>query len=226
MISLKNIRDRVGQVEGYIKTTDANNYIANQGTVSSTNNLAGLPLTHYNCNGSCSWACSGSCSKGAGGGGGVSVSRPVRPIRTTRTYTKFLWFNLRFSVWEFKARFNLKENIVEIDNTIDKETPSNIGGFYSVQPNHDRTILAATDWGTVLRRSVNLLSDEERANLGYAEIANFQCFSSLDQGNAWMAQFPSEQNGWWGVIDFQRIRAISERNIQISVYFDLKIGLF
>lgn len=69
MISLKNIRDRVGQVEGYIKTTDANNYIANQGTVSSTNNLAGLPLTHYNCNGSCSWACSGSCSKGAGGGG-------------------------------------------------------------------------------------------------------------------------------------------------------------
>ena len=70
MISLKNIRDRIGQVEGYIKTTDANNYIANQGTVSSTNNLAGLPLTHYNCNGSCSWACSGSCSKGAGGGGG------------------------------------------------------------------------------------------------------------------------------------------------------------
>lgn len=135
-------------------------------------------------------------------------------------------FNLRFSVWEFKVRFNLKENIVEIDNTIDKETPSNIGGFYSVQPNHDRTILAATDWGTVLRRSVKLLSDEERANLGYAEISNFQCFSSLDQGNAWMAQFPSEQNGWWGVIDFQRIRDISERNIQISVYFDLKIGLF
>ncbi len=39
----------MGQVEGYIKTTDANNYIANQGTVSTTNNLAGLPLTHYNC---------------------------------------------------------------------------------------------------------------------------------------------------------------------------------
>lgn len=151
-----------------------------------------------------------------------------RPIRTTRTYTKFMVFNLRFSVREFKVRFNLKNNIVEIDNTIDKVTPSNIGGFYSVQPNHDRTILAATDGGTVLRHSEKLLSDEERVNLGYVEITNFQYFSSARTGNAWMAQVPSEQNGWWGVIDFQRIGNYgdSERDTQISVYFDLKIWLF
>ncbi|QVW56040.1 hypothetical protein pEaSNUABM10_00177 [Erwinia phage pEa_SNUABM_10] len=65
-ISLKNIRDRVQSVEGYITTAQANNYIATRGTVSSTNNLAGLPLTHYNCGGSCSWTCSGGCSYGAG----------------------------------------------------------------------------------------------------------------------------------------------------------------
>jgi len=65
-ISLKNIRDRVQNVEGYITTAQANNYIATRGTVSSTNNLAGLPLTHYNCGGSCSWTCSGGCSYGAG----------------------------------------------------------------------------------------------------------------------------------------------------------------
>ncbi|ANZ49257.1 hypothetical protein FDI85_gp109 [Erwinia phage Machina] len=65
-ISLKNIRDRVQNVEGYITTAQANNYIATRGTVSSTNNLAGLPLSHYNCNGSCSWSCSGGCSYGAG----------------------------------------------------------------------------------------------------------------------------------------------------------------
>ncbi|QVW56313.1 hypothetical protein pEaSNUABM6_00177 [Erwinia phage pEa_SNUABM_6] len=65
-ISLKNIRDRVQNVEGYISTAQANNYIATRGTVSSTNNLAGLPLSHYNCGGSCSWTCSGGCSYGAG----------------------------------------------------------------------------------------------------------------------------------------------------------------
>ena len=67
MISLKNIRDRLVTAEGDITTAGANNYIANQGTVSSTNNLSGLPLSHYNCNGGCSWSCSGSCSRGAGG---------------------------------------------------------------------------------------------------------------------------------------------------------------
>ncbi|AFQ96631.1 hypothetical protein G173_gp086 [Erwinia phage phiEaH2] len=66
MISLKNIRDKMVQVEGYIKTADANSFIATQGTVSTTNNLSGLPLSHYNCGGSCSWTCSGGCSHGAG----------------------------------------------------------------------------------------------------------------------------------------------------------------
>lgn len=66
VISLKNIRDRVQATEQYITTAQANNYIANSGTVSATNNLAGLPLSHYNCNGGCSWSCSGGCSYGAG----------------------------------------------------------------------------------------------------------------------------------------------------------------
>lgn len=65
-ISMKNLRDRVGVIEGYISTNQAKDYIANRGTVSSTNNLAGLPLSHYNCNGGCSWSCSGGCSHGAG----------------------------------------------------------------------------------------------------------------------------------------------------------------
>ncbi|QVW55309.1 hypothetical protein pEaSNUABM29_00269 [Erwinia phage pEa_SNUABM_29] len=66
MISLKNIRDRLVAAEKYTTTAQANSYIANQGTVSTTNNLASLPLSHYNCNGGCSWSCSGSCSHGAG----------------------------------------------------------------------------------------------------------------------------------------------------------------
>ena len=111
MISLKNIRDRIGQVEGYIKTTDANNYIANQGTVSSTNNLAGLPLTHYNCNGSCSWACSGSCSKGAGGGVNnqqgitTATSRNIISISKAGGWlgNQRIRFNLVNGVWSFTA---------------------------------------------------------------------------------------------------------------------------
>lgn len=66
VISLKSVRDRLVAAEKYITTAQANNYIATQGTVSTTNNLAGLPLSHYNCNGGCSWSCSGSCSRGAG----------------------------------------------------------------------------------------------------------------------------------------------------------------
>lgn len=66
MISLKNVRDRMVVAEGYITTAQANSYIANSGTVSTTKNLAGLSLGYYNCNGSCSWTCSGGCSKGAG----------------------------------------------------------------------------------------------------------------------------------------------------------------
>jgi phage tail sheath gpL-like len=66
MISLKNIRDRLVTAEAYLKTADAANYIANSGTCSSTNNLAGRPVGSFTCGGSCSWTCSGGCSKGAG----------------------------------------------------------------------------------------------------------------------------------------------------------------
>ena len=66
MISLQQIRDKLVQVEGYIRIDDANEYVRNRGTVANTNNLAGLPLSHYNCGGTCSWTCSGGCSYGAG----------------------------------------------------------------------------------------------------------------------------------------------------------------
>jgi len=66
MVSLKNVRDSLVLAEKYIKTVDANNYIANSGTCSSTANLASRPVSNYTCGGSCSWTCSGGCSKGAG----------------------------------------------------------------------------------------------------------------------------------------------------------------
>lgn len=66
MVSLKNIRDRLVAAEKYLKTTDANNFIAGSGTCSQTANLSGRPVSSYTCGGSCSWTCSGGCSKGAG----------------------------------------------------------------------------------------------------------------------------------------------------------------
>ena len=66
MVSLKEIRDRLQRAEGYVTTAQANNFIATQASVSTTNNLASLPVSQNNCNGACSWTCSGGCSKGAG----------------------------------------------------------------------------------------------------------------------------------------------------------------
>lgn len=66
MISLKTIRNRIVAVEDYIKTPVAINLISTSGTCSTTNNLAGRPVTSYNCGGSCSWTCSGGCSRAAG----------------------------------------------------------------------------------------------------------------------------------------------------------------
>lgn len=67
MISLKTLRDRMATVEGYITTTAARNYIANEGTCYSTNLFNGQNEYYYKCAGSCSWTCSGSCSRSASG---------------------------------------------------------------------------------------------------------------------------------------------------------------
>lgn len=77
MISLKELSGRVVNAERYLTTQQAINYINTQGSVSSTNNLAGLPLSHYNCNGGCSWTCGGGCSKGAGGSTRQVAAAPV-----------------------------------------------------------------------------------------------------------------------------------------------------
>lgn len=58
-VGLKDIGARVAAVEGYITTTQANNYIATRGTCNNTNNLGGIRAGAYNCGGTCSWSSSG-----------------------------------------------------------------------------------------------------------------------------------------------------------------------
>lgn len=162
--------------------------------------------------------------------GGVSENRPTRPIRTTRTYTKFLWLTFGIYTGRFNVRFNPKENIVEIVNNLDGAFSSNIHGFFNVHSDLNRAISATTDGNTINRISVNLLSGDERANLAYTEINGFETGSSNNRGTAWVQQTPSEQNGWWGVICFQQFKKSRsyepERNPNLTALFNLKIGLY
>lgn len=162
--------------------------------------------------------------------GGVSESRPIRPIRTTRTYTKFLQFTFGIYTGRFNVRFNPKENIVEIVNNLYGVFSSNISGFFVAHSDPNRPIVAATEGDTINRFSVNLLSSDERANLASTEINGFESFSSNHRGTVWIQQTPSEQNGWWGVIGFQQFKKSRsyepERNPNLSAYFNLKIGLY
>ena len=87
MVSLKDLRDRLQRAEGYVTTAQANNFIATQASVSTTNNLGSLPLSHYNCNGGCGWSCSGSCSRGAGGN--PNTPPPVAIVYYTCTFMSY-----------------------------------------------------------------------------------------------------------------------------------------
>lgn len=58
-VSLKDIGNRVSNIERYITTGQAVDYIANRGTCNNTNNLGGIRAGAYNCGGTCSWSSSG-----------------------------------------------------------------------------------------------------------------------------------------------------------------------
>lgn len=58
-ISLKSVNTQLAHLKTLMTTAQANAYIRDRGTCNDTTHLNGQRLTHYRCNGSCSWSSSG-----------------------------------------------------------------------------------------------------------------------------------------------------------------------
>ncbi len=58
-ISLKETKAQLDRIKAYLTTAQANAYIRERGTCGDTKHLDGKPLSHYRCEGSCSWTASG-----------------------------------------------------------------------------------------------------------------------------------------------------------------------
>lgn len=197
-ISLKNIRDRVANVEGFITTASANDYIANRGTVSGTQNLAGLPLEHYNCGGSCSWTCSGSCTYGVGGGTFVPVNNQlILTIDASVDDGQGLYIDFNTGILTLWVENDDRAHYYTVTAGRTGEVWKDILNGSGSNPGN------GFNWGNEANRKKHQIFDSAAFGInGIDRAHNIKLAIDGKSGrpNVWVEQQPNDSNGWVGKV--------------------------